>query len=94
MQSLCCVKLWFAPENLSVHVEESGRPDSLLGLIEDERRVAPVVRRAWRDYISPHAISSIELHLQPALSYQRRDEAVVGLLWLLHQIRLPKGGPV
>lgn len=88
MVCLCRVNVVATLEDQSVHIEEAGKPDNLLFAVEDERGMAPVIHRAWRDFIKTRtcSIQSIGLHLGAAMPHERRNEALCGAISLLRRI--------
>ena len=84
MLSLCRVTFISTPEDQSVHIEESGNPDNLLYIAEDER-VGPVFHHAW-GFIRNHPTDCIDVRFGHAMTYRRRNQVMSWLDWLLRRI--------
>lgn len=82
---MCNVNVTATLEEESIHVEESGDPNSLVYAVEGEDP-AQVTRLGWRDYIRTHPAQSLRLQLQPALPHWRLNEVHIGFIWLVRKI--------
>jgi len=91
MTSPCCkVSIIFTAEDTSAHIEESGRPNSLVYAIEqDGGQIASVLRRVY-GFVSTRSVSSIDLHFPLAMPAKRRDAAVRLIALFLRELLKPR----